>query len=185
MPALDRHLALAALADLPRTGWLQAGLPPGQAPESVAAHSQLVALLVLDLAPAVEPPLDVHRATAIAVAHDAAEAWTGDLPRPASAGLGKPAKEALEAGVFQGELPGLAPLAAEYRAGSTREGRFVRAADKLQMALVALRLTRAGHRGLDAFRAGAEALDLDEFPVLAELRAAIAQGWPGARRSAP
>lgn len=182
-PDLDDLLALLPLAELPRTGWLQAGLPPGIAPETIAGHAHLVALLALRLGPTAGAPLDVHRATALAVAHDAAEAFTGDLPRPATAGLGAGAKADLEAGLFAAELPELADLAAEYRAGSTPEARFVRLCDKLQLGLFALRLARAGHRGLASFAGSVAAVDATEFPGLAPLHTALAQELAAACRS--
>ena len=182
-PDLDDLLALLPLAELPRTGWLQAGLPPGIAPETIAGHAHLVALLALRLGPIAGVPLDIHRATALAVAHDAAEAFTGDLPRPATAGLGATAKAGLEAGLFANQLPELATLADEYRTGSSPEGRFVRLCDKLQLGLFALRLTRAGHRGLDSFADSVAAVDATEFPGLEPIRAALAQELTAACRS--
>ena len=72
-------MQLATLDRLPRTGWALRGVP---APESIAGHALAVAHLVLTLAPEVEPPLRLDRALAMALVHDAPEAWTGDLPSP-------------------------------------------------------------------------------------------------------
>lgn len=180
---LEGLMALLPLAELPRTGWLQAGVPPSCAPETIASHSHLVALLVLRLGPLADPALDVAHATAIAVAHDAAEAFTGDLPPAATAGIGASAKAQLEAGVFERDLPELAALAAEYTSGQTLEGRFVRLCDKLQMGLMALRYARAGHRGLDPFTTSLAKLDALEFPFLETLRATLVQELRALQRS--
>ena len=65
---------VAALKRLPRTGWVQRGVPD---PESVAAHSFGVAALAAVTASAVGA--DPARAVLVAVIHDVAEALTGDL----------------------------------------------------------------------------------------------------------
>src|SRR5262245_57028480 len=65
----------------PRTGWIDRGVPVGEA-ESVADHSFRVALLAwlaAHLAAADDPALDVDRVLALALIHDLAEALTGDL----------------------------------------------------------------------------------------------------------
>jgi len=169
-------MAALPLAELPRTGWLQVGLPPGVPPEMIASHASLVAQLVLRLGPHVapsQPPFDTYRAAAIATAHDAAEARLGDLPKDAANALPAGAKSAAEASIECSFFPELADLCAEYRAQNTPEGRFVKLCDKLQMGLFALRLARAGHRGLDGFRATIRNLDGTEFPVLDGLAAAL------------
>lgn len=174
---LESLLAALALAELPRTGWLQAGLAPGVPAETIAGHSHLVALLVLRLGPEVRPALDVLRATAMATAHDVAESELGDLPQAASRALPAGAKTLAEETVMATSYPELEPLCAEFRAQKTREARFVRLCDKLQMGLFALRLSRAGHRGLGSFLESLEALDCSEFqPAEAlhiQLRAAL------------
>ena len=145
-PLLLEALALKAL---PRAGWVRVGV---EGPESVAAHSWGVAFLVLALCP---PGLDRGRALAIATVHDLAEVRVGDLtPHD---GVPGPRKEALEARALEeltAALPGsveLQALAREYRQGLTPEGRFVRACDKLDMALQA------------AWYGARQPLDLGEF----------------------
>ena len=172
-PTLDSLMAALPLAELPRTGWLQVGLPPGIPPETIAAHASLVGLLVLRLGGAVEPALDVHRAAALAAAHDVAEARLGDLPRDGARALPPGAKRAAEAAIEADFFPELEPLCAEYRARETREARFVHLCDKLQMGLFALRLRRAGHQGLAGFAETIRALDCTEFTPLDELRTSL------------
>ena len=175
--ALTALLAALPLAELPRTGWLQIGLAPGVPAETIASHSHLVALLVLRLGPQVTPGLDIHRAAAMATADDVAEAELGDLPRGAARALPPGAKAAAVEHVMAGAFPELEPLCAEYCAGATREARFVRLCDKLQMGLFAVRLARAGHHGLDGFRETLCSLDCSEFATLealaGELREAL------------
>lgn len=124
-----------ALKALPRAGWLRVGI---EAPESVAAHSWGVAWLVLVLCP---PALDRGRALAIAVIHDLAEVRVGDItPHDGVPAARKQAREAtaLRAMVapFR-EAEALEGLWWDYEEGRTAEGRFVKACDKLDMALQA------------------------------------------------
>lgn len=172
--ALDALLGLVPLDDLPRTGWLLRGVRPA---ESIAGHIVGVAHVALALAPRVEPALDLGRVLAIALVHDAPEAASGDLPRPAAAHLPPGAKRAMEDALAQ-EL--VAPLSEEAAAawrdqseGTSREARFVKACDVLQLGVRLLALERAGHRGLDEFWDHLAAADLADFPPAASLRAAI------------
>ena len=128
-------LEALALKDLPRAGWLRVGV---DSPESVAAHSWGVAWLVLALCP---PELDRGRALAIAVVHDLAEARVGDItPHD---GVDAATKTRLETAALAAMTAPLANAAelqqlwADYETGATAEGRFVKACDKLDMALQA------------------------------------------------
>jgi putative hydrolase of HD superfamily len=73
VPELAR--AIARLKEVPRTGWLDRGIP-WEETESVADHSFGVALLAWLLAP---PELDRARVVELALLHDLAEAVVGDL----------------------------------------------------------------------------------------------------------
>lgn len=150
---LQEALALKAL---PRAGWVRVGV---REPESVAAHSWGVAWLVLALCP---EELDRGRALAIATLHDLAEVRVGDLtPHD---GVSPESKEAAEEEALEGMLRGLPhraelrELAREYREGASPEGRFVRACDKLDMALQA------------AWYEARQPLDLGEFVASALAR---------------
>ncbi|MCB9567748.1 MAG: HD domain-containing protein [Myxococcales bacterium] len=130
-----RLVEILGLKALPRAGWVRAGVA---APESVAAHSWGVAWLVLALAP---PSIDRGRALAIAVIHDLAEVRVGDLTPHDR--VTRADKVALEEAALVGLLAGLdraAELAAlwlDYESGASAEARFVKACDRLDMALQA------------------------------------------------
>ncbi len=132
------------LKEIERTGWVRAGVA---SPESVAAHSWGVAWLTLVLCP---PQVDRERAMAMALIHDLAEVRTGDLTP--SCGVTPRQKSLDEHRALRGMLSGLelgsqlAGLWEEFEAQRTLDARFVRACDKLDMALQA---ARYGETGLD------------------------------------
>jgi len=134
-----------ALKALPRAGWIRAGVAQ---PESVAAHAWGVSWLVLVLCP---DGVDRGRALAIAVAHDIAEVRCGDItPHD---GVSAEEKQAKEEAAMEGLASGLpqgsdvVDLWREYEAGESAEARFVKACDKLDMALQAQRYS--AEQGLD------------------------------------
>jgi putative hydrolase of HD superfamily len=174
MSSLEPLLQLLPLERLPRTGWVLAGIP---VPESVAAHSLSTAFVALALAPRVSPVLDVDRAVALAVVHDVAEALTGDLPPAATSRLPRGAKDALEAECARVLLEPLSGPALERhlegRASETREARFARVCDGLQLGVRLVGYVRSGARGLGEFRARIEALDCAEFAPCEALRREI------------
>lgn len=171
---LDALLALEPLHDLPRTGWILRGV---RDPESIGDHVLATQFLVLALGARVEPRIDVERALALTLVHDVPEARIGDLPRTAARLLPDGAKSAAEDRAA-GEL--LTPISDhalrlwdEVKAGGTREARFVKACDRLQLGVKLVAYHRAGRRGLDEFRDTVAKLDCTEFAVLASLRDAI------------
>lgn len=173
-PLLDALLSLQPLHDLPRTGWILRGI---EAPESIGDHVLSTAFLVLALGPRVEPALDVERALCLAVLHDVPEALTGDLPRTMATLLPAGAKAAAEEKAAQQLLKPLSSLALErwreYREAASREARFVRVCDRLQLGLKLVAYVRAGRRGLDEFRATVAGLDCTEFAPAVRLKAEI------------
>ena len=137
----QRLLEALKLKDLPRSGWVRAGV---ENPESVAAHSWGVAWLVLVLCPG---RLDRGRALALAVVHDLAEVVVGDLtPHDDVSAEEKQLREG-EALVRLAPNPEISVLFGEYQADETPEARFVKACDKLDMALQATFYGR--EQGLD------------------------------------
>ena len=140
------------LAALPRTGWLLRGVVE---PESIAEHSFgvcLVATLLIDDLRARGMTVDGERVLRMALVHDAAEAFTGDIPMPAKT-------EKLDAALEEAEGALLAnvlsteqlALWAEAEAGKTLEARIVKAADKVQMLVKALIYEQQRRGRLDEF----------------------------------
>lgn len=180
MSTLTPLLRLLPLDRLPRTGWVLRGVPE---PESIAGHLLGCAHLALALAPRVEPGLDLGRVLAMLLVHDAPEALSGDIPRIAGQALPAGAKAAME-GTLAREL--ITPLGApasdawsEYRAGETREARFAHLCDRLQLGVRLVGYERAGHGGLEEFRAGLAELDCGEFAPAEELRTEILAALTG------
>lgn len=171
---LDALLALVPLEGLPRTGWILRGIAQ---PENVAGHILNTCYVVLALGPSVAPRLDLDRAVTLATLHDAPEALTGDLPRMVKDLLPKGAKAEAEEKAAQALLGPLSSAALErwreYTEGATREARFVRLCDRLQMGVRAVAYRRLGLRGLDDFSAALEALECGEFTTAEGLRREI------------
>lgn len=169
---MSNHWVLALLdkvndlKQLPRTGWLLAGV---SAPESIAEHCYATALLALLLGEAINAewaalglarPLDLERVLRIALLHDLAESVLTDLPRRSADLFGRAAKHAAEAQVTQqifADMPTGAVYAAywqEYDAAATPEAQIVRDADKLELVHQALRYEERGQRNLHEFWQG-------------------------------
>ena len=138
------------LKEVTRAGWVRAGV---EQPESVAAHSWGVAWLVLVLSP---EKINRDRAVSIAVLHDLAEVHAGDItPHDGISHGEKKHREAQAIDELFKKRPELSDLHAlwqEYVTGESPEARFVKACDKLDMALQAKRYAKID-----------ETLDLKEF----------------------
>jgi putative hydrolases of HD superfamily len=157
------------LKQLPRTGWLLAGV---SSPESVADHCYATTMLALVVAEVVNAdwlgqgllqPLMVDRVLRIALVHDLAESIVTDLPKRSTELIGRSVKHEAEAQAITQifyTLPSggsYIQLWHEYDAASTPEARLVRDADKLdklEMVYQALRYEQRGHRNLDEFWQG-------------------------------
>ena len=151
---------LQGLTRVPRTGWLDRGVPVADA-EAVADHSYLTALIAWTLA-FDDPGLDADRVLKLAMIHDLAEAIVGDAPpyephevpdrvdrdahraffsvRHVRSPENQAAKRQAEAAAFA-RLAGLMPpnaraeltaLWEEYEARATAEARFVKEVDTLE-----------------------------------------------------
>lgn len=157
-------LETLALKDLARAGWLRAGKAQ---PESVAAHSWGVAWLVLALCP---EGLDRGRALAIAVVHDLAETRVGDLTPYDGVPAEEKRRRELEAftalvAPFDHARELLA-LFLEYEEGSTKEGRFVKACDKLDLGFQARRYAAEGFETTEFLCSAKRALDAELAALL-------------------
>jgi putative hydrolase of HD superfamily len=127
------------LAALPRTGWLLRGVVD---PESIAEHSYgvaVVASLIVDDLRAKGETVDGERVLRMALVHDLAEVFTGDIPMPAkSEALREALGQAEEATLATVLTPAQLELWREAEGAQTLEARIVKAADKLQMLVKAL-----------------------------------------------
>lgn len=127
------------LAALPRTGWLLRGVVD---PESIAEHSYgvaVVASLIVDDLRAKGETIDGERVLRMALVHDLAEVYTGDIPMPAkSEALRSALAHAEEATLATVLPPPMLELWKEAEHAATLEARIVKAADKLQMMIKAL-----------------------------------------------
>ncbi len=139
LAAIELVQFLDRLAALPRTGWLLRGVVD---PESIAEHTYgvcVVATVLVDDLRARGLTVDGERVLRMALLHDAAEAFTGDIPMPAKTEKLDVALEEAEALLLSKVLP--APQLAlwkEAEEGKTLEARIVKAADKVQMLIKAL-----------------------------------------------
>jgi putative hydrolase of HD superfamily len=174
LAAISAYFELAQLKRLYRQGWLRRGVPPEQC-ESVAEHTFGVAMLALWLAPQVDAAIDVDRAVRMALVHDFGEVYAGDIiPADAVLPAEKQRLEAESVHTVFARLPGgqaYIDLWQEYEAGQTREARFVRQIDRLEMGLQAAVYRQAGMLNLDEFFASARQALTD--PGLLELLQAL------------
>lgn len=74
----DLWKTLYQLKSIPRTGWVDRGIPANEA-ESVADHSYFTMLIAWIVAQS-DDSLDANRVLQLALIHDAAEAIAGDIP---------------------------------------------------------------------------------------------------------
>ena len=162
---------VATLKLLPRTGWLQRGVADA---ESVAEHTFGVLALALFVGDQIAG-LDRGKLLAIALLHDMAEVYLGDLPSSARRLLSAQSKHEAERRAVQ-ELFAAMPaqtdylnLWSEYVAGSSPEGRLIKGIDRIEMLAQALAYERAGNRALAEFWIDVEHGWSDEFPILRSL----------------
>jgi len=143
---------LDRLSALPRTGWLLRGVVN---PESIAEHTFgvcVVATLLMDDLRERGMTVDGERVLRMALLHDAAEAFTGDIPMPAKTDALDVALEEAEALLLSRVLsPAQLALWKEAEKGETLEARIVKASDKVQMLIKALTYEQQRRGRLDEF----------------------------------
>ncbi|MDI9608689.1 MAG: HD family hydrolase [Candidatus Verstraetearchaeota archaeon] len=128
--------AAAVLKNVPRTGWIQRGVPRGEA-ETVAEHTFMVtAILGYISTSSREPHLNRERMILMGIIHDIGEAVSGDIPRGLTERLGKKLKEGIETEIIKGIFDdpddgSLAELFLEYLERETTEAKVVKIADLL------------------------------------------------------
>jgi putative hydrolase of HD superfamily len=148
------YFEISHLKQLYRQGWLRRGISRERC-ESVADHTFTAALLGYFLARAEFPELDAERVLRMTLLHDVGEVYAGDIiPQDA---VDAHTKNELERNavvrVFS-NLPGgeaYIELWEEFEAASSREARFVRQIDRLEMALQACLYEHQGEVGMQEF----------------------------------
>jgi putative hydrolases of HD superfamily len=147
---IDFITEVGKLKMLPRTGWVECGVPD---PESVADHSFRVALIAMVLADG--RGLDTLKTMRMALLHDLAEAETGDLTPPQKeadpAGF-KRAEEAAMQRILEKLPPAYIGAWREFSEGSSEEARLVKDADKLEMVIQAAEYQGSGGDGAKLMR---------------------------------
>lgn len=149
---------LAALKNLPRTGWALRGITNC---ESIADHCfrmSFLAMLLADVLIEQGVLLDAAKVMRMALLHELGEAKIGDIPVPAMRYLPPEAKHAGEQAAINAMLAEFGPVAERYRAlwlefenATTPEGKLVRAVDKLEMMIQVYEYEKVGYRCVDEF----------------------------------
>ena len=99
-------------------------------PESVASHSWGMSILAMKLCP---PSIDLSKVLQLCIVHDLPEAIVGDItPQD---GVSKDEKHNLEKDAMFVLEPEFMDLWEEYEEQSTKEAKFVKRLDKLDMAI--------------------------------------------------
>ena len=159
------------LKKLRRTGWQLRGIRDG---ESLADHCFGVVFLTMVLADYVSDiGIDKNKALRMALVHELGECRVGDIAFPALEFL--KGKSEAEQKAVQAVLAPLGPVADGYRIlfeefekNETREAKFVRAIDKLDMLLTAAEYERTGFTALRDFWENAVTFEcFGPFPALA------------------
>jgi len=174
-PLVAAYFELDQLKQLYRQGWLRRGVPPERC-ESVADHIFGMVMLAWWLIDVQFPELNRDKVIRMVLVHELGEIYTGDLVPGDLVPAGE--KRRLEReGFWQvaGKLPRGAEYLAlweEYEAGETREARFVKQVDRLEMAFQARVYQQQGFQPMEEFFASAEAGIHESFlrELLTEIR---------------
>jgi len=137
---------------IPRAGYVVRGVSP---PESVAAHSHFVSLLVLLFVDEFPDRYDREKALAMAIIHDLSEARLMDIPMPYADAYLKEAKDHAEQAIIEDVFAEFSPKFARYHeeflVADSPEARLVRGLDKLQMMMKVLYYDRERQGFLEEF----------------------------------
>jgi len=143
--------AVTVLKNMPRTGWLQRGVPPSEA-ETIAEHTfEVVSILTMI---STVSGADAEKMLVMGIIHDWGESVTGDIPRSLTERLGREAKSRAEKEVV-GELSVLSgfkqlrEVFEEYEERGTREAIYVKLADLLATLRQARSYAARGFRVMD------------------------------------
>jgi putative hydrolase of HD superfamily len=126
---------LSVLKNIPRTGWLQRGIPPSVA-ETVAEHSFEVVSFLSIIAIEGGEGLDKEKMLIMGTIHDWGEAVAGDIPKSFATMLGDGVKSGVELKIMEelstaSGLENLMEIFKEYEGRRTNEAIVVKIADIL------------------------------------------------------
>ena len=139
---VELFIAISHLKQLYRQGWLKKGISPDQC-ESVAEHSYGVGVLAMLIADMYFPSLDKEKLLRMALIHDLAEVYSGDITPEENINTQEKyrvEKESLSY-LFRHFYPDAQlylDIWDEYESGQTKEANLIRQIDKLEMAFQAL-----------------------------------------------
>jgi len=143
------------LKAIPRTGWLQSGIPD-QGVESIAGHSYGMSILILHLRSALSSDgVNVERALNMALVHDIAESIVGDLTPQDN--VSEASKYEAEAAAFQQIVKGVQEgdyfldLWEDFESLKSPEAKVVKRIDKLDMLIQAYLYEKKYKMRLDSF----------------------------------
>lgn len=139
---------IAALKNIPRTGWLLRGVPPSIA-ESVAEHSfeaAIISLLISFNVKENNKNVDILKSVSFTLVHDIAEAFIGDIVKAFSNKIGS-LKEKIEVEILYKEcrINILSRLFKEYVEENTLESVIARISDLIATYLQGMRYKAQGY----------------------------------------
>ncbi|GAY24975.1 metal dependent phosphohydrolase [Desulfurococcaceae archaeon AG1] len=139
---------LGALKNIPRTGWVQRGIPPAIA-ETVASHVYEASVLCLEVGSelvytGIVSEEEVSRAVMITLVHDIGEGIVGDLNRFVSEEIGELKEKIEEKAIAKIGSRAILPLYREYRERSSIPSMLAHICDKLSTYLQAERYSSLG-----------------------------------------
>lgn len=139
---------LGALKNIPRTGWVQRGVPPAIA-ETVASHIYEASVLCLEIGSelvqtGVVDRKGVYKAVMIALVHDISEGVVGDLNRFVSKELGELKEKIEEKAIISIGSKVIPHLYKEYSERLTTPSILAHICDKLSTYIQAKRYTALG-----------------------------------------
>ena len=151
------------LKNIPRTGWLQRGVPPAVA-ETVAEHSFEVASILAVIALGSGGSLNREKLLLMGTIHDWGEAVAGDIPRSLTTRLGKGAKSRAEREIIDelstaSGVAKLADLFNEYENRRSDEAVITKIADVLSTLRQAEAYARSGYPVQDILEGCRKELD--------------------------
>jgi putative hydrolase of HD superfamily len=141
---------LEALKNMPRTGWVQRGIPPALA-EVVASHIYEASIICLEIGYRLAKLGiigydEAIRSAAITLVHDIGEGVIGDLNRYTSKELGDVKEEIEERAVRTIGSEVIYNLYKEYRSNSSKASKLAHICDKLSTYIQARRYMDLGYK---------------------------------------